>query len=333
MGGVIKSVMLSQAGLLYDVVGDLAGKDEGELLQGFRVRIRELAARALEESRRGIPPSKKTYETADLIKYDSTAETHLTVMGLTKWAHGGFPTIQMGHRYVAALLSSVATGEAIQLARPPFPAFTIDLPDKLLEIDDPYHKGELLTLRSILVTKYSHLRAAPGEKVWGYIGYTDESVSIYRYAQKSDELAPPVSDLEIEQTANPFDFEVSDRDRRVLMLMGRLIINTCLAMSDASQVKPIGQSHANWAKKQGRSSPEPVVRVFQVGRPIQHDFREAVRGFITGQRHNLSVQVLVRGHYRTQHFGPKNAQTKIIWLEPFWRGPEDAPIPVRPHVV
>ena len=62
------------------------------------------------------------------------------------------------------------------------------------------------------------------------------------------------------------------------------------------------------------------------------DVREAVRGFVAGTRRTApAVQVLVRGHWKRQAHGPAMAQRKMIHIEPYWRGPEDAPIAVRGH--
>jgi hypothetical protein len=78
--------------------------------------------------------------------------------------------------------------------------------------------------------------------------------------------------------------------------------------------------------------PEPIIRTFQVGKPVKLDFREAIERYIKhGARKMPSVQVLVCGHFKTQRHGPRNSLTKIIWIQPFWRGPADAPILVRPH--
>jgi hypothetical protein len=68
-----------------------------------------------------------------------------------------------------------------------------------------------------------------------------------------------------------------------------------------------------------------------VGHPVKHDFREHVRSFARGERDKLSVQSLISGHYKMQPYGPQRSLRKLIWLEPYWRGPEDAPIPIRPH--
>jgi hypothetical protein len=46
-----------------------------------------------------------------------------------------------------------------------------------------------------------------------------------------------------------------------------------------------------------------------------------------------SVQCLVRGHWKRQPCGHELQDRKWIQIEPYWRGPEDAPIAVRSHRV
>lgn len=44
-----------------------------------------------------------------------------------------------------------------------------------------------------------------------------------------------------------------------------------------------------------------------------------------GGRH-ITVRTLVSGHWRNQAFGVGKLEHKTIWIEPFWRGPEAAPL-------
>jgi hypothetical protein len=41
-----------------------------------------------------------------------------------------------------------------------------------------------------------------------------------------------------------------------------------------------------------------------------------------------TVRVRVQGHWKRQVFGPARANRKIIWIEPYWRGPDDPEPPV-----
>lgn len=42
-------------------------------------------------------------------------------------------------------------------------------------------------------------------------------------------------------------------------------------------------------------------------------------------------QSCVRGHYKRQVIGVGRSGRKVIWIEPYWRGPEGAPLLVRPY--
>lgn len=46
-----------------------------------------------------------------------------------------------------------------------------------------------------------------------------------------------------------------------------------------------------------------------------------------------AIQRLVRGHHKRQVVGIGRSGRRVIWIEPYWRGPEDAPILTRPYKV
>jgi hypothetical protein len=56
----------------------------------------------------------------------------------------------------------------------------------------------------------------------------------------------------------------------------------------------------------------------------------------SGSQHVVSsawVRTRVAGHWRKQACGPRHSERKVIWIAPFWRGPEDAPIHTPKHEV
>lgn len=274
-----------------------------------------------------------------LVAMMGSIESRLMVAGLAKWAAFGFPQYTMGHRYAAALLVTSATEEALAQVRPPFEAFIIDVPNDLLFLVKPGTK-ELDPIQQIFVVRHENARVADGWS-WSYTAYSSIGLSLYRYGVTASELLPPW--LDETNTTGPFgppatvSHEVTDYDKQTMALIGRLIINVCLAVSDPTKVKPIGAGHAQWqsrsSMKGARRAPFPSCRTFQVGTPVKHDFREHVRAFARGERSKLSVQSLISGHFKMQPHGPQRSLRKLIWLEPYWRGPEDAPIPLRPHLL
>lgn len=66
----------------------------------------------------------------------------------------------------------------------------------------------------------------------------------------------------------------------------------------------------------------------RVDRSLDRDSSGRLAG--DGSR-TLSVRSLVSGHWRDQPYGPGMAYRKRIWIEPFWRGPEGAPITQKFH--
>jgi hypothetical protein len=256
-------------------------------------------------------------------------EGHITFPGLVFWAHAGFPQIEMGHKFAASLLVSTPEKSLVELVQPPWPAFIIEVPDKLLSIYDN-RSGGYLPLRRLLVTQISNPNGS-----WAYVGVTDSPLTFWQFALRpidmtdhSDRTYPDIGDPE---------FKSIDYDERCQKLIGKLIINSCLALSVPDLVEKRGSGHAAYEKTQRRGQKAPnVLRSFKLGKPIELDFRDRVERYLTGQLRKgqkLDVQILVRGHFKRQHYGAGNSQVKVIWREPFYRGPEDAPQLVRAHVL
>jgi hypothetical protein len=148
---------------------------------------------------------------------------------------------------------------------------------------------------------------------------------------KTAELLPPTITGPDLSEVSLFPMTVTEQDERVASLIGRLIVNTCLAMSDPERVQgPAPKRRRAPRPWERRTSPEPKTSVFRVGKPITHDFRPAVRDYIAGKRRTLGVQTLVAGHWKMQPHGPGLSLRKLIFVIPYWRGDAGAPILVRP---
>lgn len=269
---------------------------------------------------------------------------HAQIIGFARWAHGGFPCVAMSHKFAAALLVTTASAECIDAVRPPFDSFVIEVPDSLLFTSSGDTPSEHSPIRFVLVHKLYNPKLAQGW-AWAYTTYAANGMSTFRYGVTAEELLPPDLDTsavlsggrEGNDDRTPFSFDLTTEDKRTAALIGRLIINTCLAFSDPTNVKERGDGRKSARKASHggrvRKHDEPIARNYMLTRPIQHDFRDVVSNYLRGERKSPSVQWLVRGHFKTQHYGPKNSLLKTIWREPYWSGKEDAPIAVRPIVL
>lgn len=267
------------------------------------------------------------------------AERQIFLCAFAYWVQSGFAQIEMGHKYAAALIMTNVSREIAEEVQMPFKAFAIEIPNGLLAVQD--RDGSLRAITRVTVTRMPN--AIAGEKAWAYTAETDSSLTFWRFGATIDDLLHekhfPVH-ASADPLFNPLAVTITDSDERVALCLGRLIINTCLAMADPSNFKEVGPGHRIYAQAQKGGSSKtnhlpPVVRTFRVGKPVAHDFRDAISDFVAGrrERQGLDCQITVVGHYKRQVFGAGRKERKIIWIEPYRRGPEGAPILVRPHVL
>jgi hypothetical protein len=127
---------------------------------------------------------------------------------------------------------------------------------------------------------------------------------------------------------------LNDKDSRAITIAWRIIVNTALYLKytasgvvNASSGKTVNHDH-------GLNS-----IVYELGRDVklERNLRDASRAFcISGQKPEgwvLAKRFVVRGHWKQQPHGPGRAQRKMIFVEPYWKGPADAPAMARAHVL
>jgi len=258
------------------------------------------------------------------------------IIGFHRWAESGFPVLTMGHKFAAAMCCTSATEEVVSSAMPPFHGYLLEVPDGLIAMTDPI-TGLPADIRFVLIARCQNPRVRTGF-TWSYSAMTVNGYVLYRYGVNAAELLPPDIEASPLESGIGRQYLVTDRDERACAMVGRLVVNTALAMSDPSRASanvPKKCRHKMNSPFTGRREPEPVCRTYVVGKDVKlrFDLREEVRRYVAGERRSVNVQVLVCGHYKMQPHGPRNSLRKQIWREPFWRGPEDGPIPIRSHVL
>lgn len=325
LGAFARSVIQDVQGVLREKNGDppVASMGKHELLQEME---------KLKDKRERVNMAARIMGMTSILR---TPQGCLLFLHLARWANYGFPQICMGHKFCAALLMTGMGESALDVVRPPWPNFVIEVPNELLSVRDTEANVDR-PIRRILVG----CSKDEGEPLlWSFLAVTDTPLNLWRFGVETKELLP--AEVEGDEAYASFDRQLTgsqdmlDTDRRVLQLIGRLIINVCLAMSDPSSLKEVGPGHKRYAASgSNRKEPEPIVRTFQVGKPVKIDLRETIATFIKqGARKMPSTQVLVRGFWRMQPHGPKSSLRRPQFIEPFWRGAEDAPIAIRPHVL
>lgn len=264
---------------------------------------------------------------------------------LASWYDSGFPKVVVEAPYAASLMATGLTEEVAPSIRPPWESFVVELPNSILTYTnkrgDSFPVDQLFVhtvkegddLRWIVST-YAGLW-----EMWGLPSLTTSQL-VAKDSERESFLTQFADGAETEQDARVTGFtadnirEVYHQNTRMGLVAQRLVAGVCLAMSDPARLQQLRPKlKANILRPKGQRG-LPLVKTFILGKPVTVDCRDAVRAYIEGREGSApKVQILVRGHWKMQAHGKGLALRKPLHIEPYWRGPEEAPIPVRPHVL
>lgn len=113
-----------------------------------------------------------------------------------------------------------------------------------------------------------------------------------------------------------------------------LALGAALALSnpDDFQKRSSSSGGVPGSARRRHGEPDFCQARFLLSAPVKIDLREHVREICEGVGRKGSspkVQFIVRGHWRQQACGPEHSLRKPIWIQAFWKGPEESRILLR----
>lgn len=321
-------------------VWHLADKFPGDTLED---RIKSVNQTPMSKVLEHFPDSAKACKRDGAFSGISVSDIYEIAIGMVSYMHssdsgenfvwiagshaydGGFPTYQIGHKIASSFMLSSMNEEAVRSIKLPFPAFFINLPNKLLPVTGL--DGNITYLKQVIVY---NVPGVNGEICWGYHAMAEDNVSLWQHRNKPEDLLV-FRDEDGKQPIFRLDF--TDIDKRTNDLLVRLIISLSFYSTgfEKNRIKLIGKTHEVFAKGRRRYNDKPLSRIFRVIGDVSHDFHNVVSDYVHGDGKKITVQSLVAGHWRHQAYGEGRKLRKYIFIDPYWRGPEDAPIAKREH--
>jgi hypothetical protein len=232
------------------------------------------------------------------------------MMCALQWAYSGFQIVEPYDK----LAASFAATRGLEGLKLPWDSFAIRVPSGLVDVESSKgvtHPVQLISVRTC---------RAPN-------GGVDPEFEITLWSS-TVEVHRTFSDLgqgEEGGSHRETDLPLSDFDERAVVLARRLVLG-CIAELDGGMVV-----HPKKGLSPTKSDGTPRMNVHRLVRPVVHDVRREVAAYCRGEGRSPTVRTMVRGHWKRQPHGPGNTERKWIHVEPFWRGPEDGPIAIRPH--
>lgn len=294
------------------------------------------------EALRALLESMEPARAEHLSRLLSDLPSRTALLWEARWGRAAFPVASIRDpKYAAALCATTMPEEFVDHVRGPWDALMIRLPDEeLLTLTGVDGKPERVTR----ILAHEH-RDADGDRVWSYVLEGERGTMVDRTCVPTSEMCNPVDPEEnddrehwpgLEELREPRDprscYANSAVDERSRHMAARIIVGVCAAFQTEGATRKLSH-HSKTVRNRRR--PFPTGLEFIVGRPIQVDARPYVRSYIErgGRRGPITVQSFVRGHWKWQRYGHLNEMRKFIHIEPYTRGPEDAPIAVRSHVL
>jgi hypothetical protein len=258
-----------------------------------------------------------------------------------RWIDQGLPVFRFGHKRVAALMATHTPVELADRVKPPFKSFFIEIPPGLLSMEDS--EGELREVKGVIVHQAYYTKALYGvsrinQPIWSWMAVTEGPVVLWQANRTTEELCSidisrdPVADHE--RLVGAFNLDLTDSDHRVNDLINRLICATCLLVTGHNDEISERKEIQRVSGKKARVKNSPEFRVFTMGSPVSVDVRPALKEYLSGHKSTTpSVQFLVRGHWRHQAYGEQRLLRKLLWIEPFWKGPDGSLITSKTYTL
>lgn len=223
-----------------------------------------------------------------------------------EWYGLGLPRVVVGHRHAASLMSTTMRAEDVPDLVSPWSVFMLDVPGGMVRDS----RGHAVAAVLVLDIDDGHQRTVSGLLVPESEDHTTTLLS----------AAGSVASLADAQSgAHPSE-----------QVLARYVVGVVAELS--SHREATSAAAGAGVKRDPRGN--PVTRTFTLTRPVSTDCRGAVTAYLSGRSASSpSVQVLVRGHWRKQRHGKGLSECRWQHIEPYWRGPEEAPIALRPHAV
>jgi len=235
---------------------------------------------------------------------------------LVSWRYYGLQQVVISHKWGASLALTACSKAASLLVPMPWPTWMVKLPNGLITLPDGFSTKEI-----------SHVLVHQAQA--DLVAYLPSDGNIFLGATHRVALT------EAETPGN--DAKLSEGVPAIFLMIRRIVFGIALALHEhreSSGQKPPVRGAQIQPKIKGNSVVANTTTLTKDVRVnLQHVVRECCRDGVAQPRGPLQTQTWVMGHQKVQHYGQGRLQSKIITIEPYLRGPDNAPVAVRNHVV
>lgn len=281
-------------------------------------------------------------------KHDNPHEVYALVHHLywiARWCSLGCPAMTIEGNLAASLMATETSEDAINEVMLPWDCFVVRLPRDLVEPGQlkfthlaVHRHGSAFDVRWVdEIPDHQKERAIQfyqrkAGEVWSLYGVSDEQIALARTDAPNVLFGKERPEFLFEYLNDDHPDRGETPEDRVVQALARLVVGISYLAETPKTLRPKStkkQPHRRW-----RFSKFPLTSEFVLAPdvPVKLDCTEAVGAFLRGDRKGPPrFQYIVRGHWRNQVHGPGRTGRKRIWIQPYWKGPEEAPRRLREY--
>ncbi len=248
-----------------------------------------------------------------------------------RWGANGFPSVVIGHKLAAQLMATSVPSTESEHVVMPWSCFEIRIPPGMMASSSAGLRGaddRLYDIRSLIVHRY----VLKGNEYFDLIALTDGGPDLTIFEHTPTQLMDQDVSTDNQHNLGPLLVSFDERDRRSMLALIRLFIGVAIEMSNRDSYK--AQSGAARSLERGIYVSGTQAATFLLTRDVHLDIRREISDYLAGGFGSApTVRSLIRGHFKRQAHGPKSTLRKWIHVSPYWRGPDDAPVAVRSHIL
>jgi hypothetical protein len=289
---------------------------------------------------------KKTEEELELNKYE-IIEQFNQFHFIMKWRESSYPVFELTHSLMAALLLTNPISVEKSQVKLPFQTFIIKLPYQfwtMHSIDGNKKIRELVNVKHIIVQFIEQdgfpavaLRLISDKNKKGQscllenLSIWNDETSIKQILNFKSVPKNINTNSALGNKANPYTVPIEQEDNFLLSASLRLLINLCLYLQEKpptnQKTKPLKiHNLCDFSKRPTYFN----IKQWLIGKEIKLDKNliQASKDWTNTFRKQtsqwrVSSRFTVRGHWRNQACGKDHKEHKLVWIEPFWKGPTE----------
>ncbi len=271
-----------------------------------------------------------------------------------KWAKNGFPVFKPTESAFAAFAHTDIPASCRDLIKFPFMTFFIKIPDNFWILNNGRYVECLDYIFVNIFEDFTYSDSIAKEReelpysefmnmvknnsaTWIHIGarYANGGCELKTIVPLMDYINKKASSEMILNTSVEYERDITEEEIPIIDAIKNVVISMCLYIannpSDSRKEKKYTTKRKSHRIDISVRGAKPQVWIVGKDIILGKEQIEEAKTDPSSRTFRLKNRFTVRGHWRNQACGDGRSDRKMIWVQPYWKGPRDGSVLVRAY--